>query len=85
MSTRRWYRNWKTNGDFCAYCGEFIQGNTFTIDHIKPKSLGGKNIKSNYAPSCKRCNVFKGDLTAEEYIKKHTTSRKYFEAYMQHI
>lgn len=32
-----------------------------TIDHIFPKSKGGKNILKNYQTLCKDCNVEKGD------------------------
>ena len=32
-----------------------------TIDHIKPKSKGGKDHVSNYQPMCMACNTIKAD------------------------
>ena len=45
--------------------GELIM---LTIDHIKPKSKGGKNHVKNYQNLCKICNELKSD-TYEEPIK----------------
>jgi len=37
-----------------------------TIDHIKPKSKGGKNHVSNYQPMCMVCNSVKADTWEEK-------------------
>lgn len=42
---------------YCEKDGDFI---LMTKDHIYPKSLGGPNIMSNYAPMCSPCNRKKG-------------------------
>ena len=36
-------------------------GIEITVDHIKPKSLGGQNKLENYQPMCLECNVNKGN------------------------
>jgi hypothetical protein len=36
-------------------------GMEITIDHIKPKSLGGRNVIENYQTMCLECNVNKGN------------------------
>lgn len=37
-----------------------------TIDHIKPKSKGGRNHVKNFQPMCKVCNEIKSDTWEEE-------------------
>lgn len=46
----------------CAYCGEW--GNT--VDHILPRSRGGKDTWRNTITSCQKCNNKKDDCTPEE-------------------
>jgi hypothetical protein len=36
-------------------------GVEITIDHIKPKSMGGKDTLENYQPMCSLCNYEKGN------------------------
>ena len=42
----------------CEYCHspERISGSRFTIDHIRPRSLGGSDDFENLALACSRCN-----------------------------
>ena len=42
----------------CRGCGV---AHNLTIDHIIPKSRGGKNSMDNYQTLCKACNLAKGD------------------------
>jgi len=44
-------------GGLCAYCR--CQRAT-TLDHIKPRSKGGSNLRSNLVPACVECNHSKG-------------------------
>lgn len=50
----------------CAYCGDIFKAHALTIDHVTPKSRGGKNTWVNTVTSCKPCNVHKADRTPEE-------------------
>ncbi len=52
------------DGFKCAYCGAERQ--RLTIDHIIPKSKGGKANFENCVSSCKPCNNKKGDRTPRE-------------------
>lgn len=50
----------------CQYCGVYVNGERVTIDHILPKSRGGKHEWTNVVLSCKRCNAKKSDRTPGE-------------------
>jgi 5-methylcytosine-specific restriction endonuclease McrA len=60
----RWSRSGvlERDGRVCGYCG----GTASTIDHITPRSRGGKNIWSNTVAACGGCNQRKGDRTPQE-------------------
>lgn len=50
----------------CQYCGEKFPFSKLTIDHIIPKSRGGKNTWGNLVAACSCCNQSKGNKTPEE-------------------
>jgi 5-methylcytosine-specific restriction endonuclease McrA len=50
----------------CQYCGIKPGIAELSIDHIIPKSLGGKNGWLNCTTACKTCNFNKGNLTLEK-------------------
>lgn|SRR5690606_3843634 len=47
----------------CQYCGAREH---LTLDHVIPKSKGGKSHWDNLVTACQRCNSIKGDQTPEE-------------------
>ena len=54
----------------CAYCG--TRKERLSIDHIIPKSRGGKTNFENCVAACKACNLRKGGRTPNEarmYLK----------------
>lgn len=46
----------------CAFCG----GKATTIDHVLPRSKGGKNSWKNTVSACSPCNNRKADRTPEQ-------------------
>jgi 5-methylcytosine-specific restriction endonuclease McrA len=44
----------------CVYCGETYDLHELTLDHVRPKCLGGEDLTSNLVPSCWKCNQDKG-------------------------
>lgn len=53
----------RRDGGECQYCGSRRQ---LTIDHVVPRSKGGKTSWTNLVTACNRCNVNKGDKTPEQ-------------------
>jgi hypothetical protein len=56
-------------GRTCAYCGK--TNVPLEVEHIVPKSRGGTDRVSNLTLSCRKCNLKKGDQTAEEFGYPH--------------
>ncbi len=52
------------DGFRCAYCGD--HRDRLSIDHIVPKSRGGKTTFENCVSACKTCNLKKGGRTPSE-------------------
>ena len=46
----------------CAYCGR----SAHTIDHVFPRSRGGKNTWENLVAACAKCNSLKSNRTPAE-------------------
>jgi 5-methylcytosine-specific restriction endonuclease McrA len=47
----------------CVYCGTHED---LTLDHVIPRSRGGRSSWDNLTTACKRCNAKKGDFMPEE-------------------
>ena len=52
----------KRDGFKCVYCGKTPPGIILEIDHIEPKSEGGKDDINNFVTSCFDCNRGKGKI-----------------------
>ena len=50
----------------CQYCSKKLTIKTATVDHVLPKSRGGKNTWQNTVIACGRCNNKKDCKTPEE-------------------
>jgi len=49
------------DGLACAWCGGSVEeGRTLSLDHLKPRSKGGKNDATNLVTACLRCNRKRG-------------------------
>lgn len=61
----------KRDNHTCVYCGFDGKKNRekLTLDHVFPKSKGGKDEWENLVTCCKTCNGEKGDLMLEEWGK----------------
>ena len=52
----------KRDGFQCVYCGKCPPAVVLEVDHIEPKSKGGKNDINNYVTACFDCNRGKRDI-----------------------
>ena len=50
----------------CQYCSKEEESKVLTIDHVLPRSKGGKNTWENLVTACKKCNQKKGNKTPKE-------------------
>jgi len=54
----------------CQYCGRMQPSSDLTLDHVLPRSRGGKNTWENVVAACKPCNHRKGNRTpAEAHVR----------------
>lgn len=53
----------KRDSGRCQYCGSTRD---LTLDHVLPRSKGGKTSWDNLITACKSCNSRKGDRTPQE-------------------
>lgn len=50
----------------CQYCGKKFPTTELSLDHVVPKSQGGKSTWENIVCCCVKCNVKKGGRTPEQ-------------------
>lgn len=50
----------------CQYCGKRFSKPDLTIDHVLPRSRGGRDTWENLVLACVRCNLRKGSRTPDE-------------------
>ncbi|HEW79024.1 MAG TPA: HNH endonuclease [Phycisphaerales bacterium] len=47
----------------CQYCGKRYPTSELSLDHVIPRSMGGKSLWGNIVCACVKCNVKKGGRT----------------------
>lgn len=58
----------------CFYCGidmhldEKRDSTRMTLDHLTPKSKGGKAVASNFVGACHGCNLKRGNKSIAEFV-----------------
>jgi len=51
------------DGNRCQYCGRKFKTTELSIDHVVPRSRGGRTLWNNVVCACMACNVRKGGRT----------------------
>ena len=62
-------------GGKCAYCGKDLPAKGWHVDHIDPclrghAGIGGSDGIENLNPACRRCNLWKGGMSLEEFRRE---------------
>jgi|MDTD01.2.fsa_nt_gb 5-methylcytosine-specific restriction endonuclease McrA len=60
----------------CQYCGSHFPTSELSIDHVIPKSQGGRDTWENLVCACIRCNAKKGGRTPKQAHMKLITVPK---------
>ena len=50
----------------CQYCGKRYPTSELSLDHVIPRSMGGKSVWENIVCACTTCNVKKGGRTPHQ-------------------
>ena len=54
------------DGNHCQYCGKRSVSSELSLDHIIPRSMGGKTSWENIVCACTKCNIQKGGRTPKQ-------------------
>jgi 5-methylcytosine-specific restriction endonuclease McrA len=54
------------DNDTCQYCGKNLPRSDLNLDHVMPRTQGGKTTWENVVCSCVPCNLKKGGRTPEQ-------------------
>lgn len=79
-ATRKWGGHWISDVDrlaiyirdsfMCAYCGRDLRNASardVTLDHLLPRSKGGKHSSRNLVTACRSCNSARGNRPWVDY------------------
>ncbi|MGF6951010.1 5-methylcytosine-specific restriction endonuclease McrA [Neobacillus sp. B4I6] len=72
----------------CIYCGaqEEPDGSAFHLEHVIPRSQGGRDHISNLVISCKSCNSKKGNRPVIDfYLSEESFTEENFHTLVQYI
>jgi 5-methylcytosine-specific restriction endonuclease McrA len=62
----------------CWYCGVLLAKEESTLDHVIPRSAGGRTRLGNLVLACKSCNMRKGSLSLEQYRERHNNGELFW-------
>ncbi len=62
MTKTKALKLWENSQGICCFCFCDLNRENITIEHIKPRGIGGRHKFSNLRLSCESCNNKKGKL-----------------------
>jgi len=63
-------------GRRCFYCMGRVTARTRCLDHVVPQVQMGSNSYRNLVSSCMGCNVLKGEMPAEDFLRRLCRERR---------
>ncbi len=72
------YLDRKFSGDKprkCWMCACLLTRGTASVDHLQPKSKGGKDRADNYRLACKSCNAARGNKVIPKRLRLELQGR----------
>lgn len=69
----------------CVYCGERLEPDELTVDHVQPRVKGGDHSRGNLVACCRRCNLEKGGMPAWAFLADRPDLRANFLRFARHI
>ena len=68
----------------CQFCGATPGRAHLTLDHVLPRSRGGRSVWENLVTACRPCNTRKGSRTPEEarMQMRRTPARPHYLAFL---
>ena len=68
---------WRKTAGHCAYCGKVLDRDKgWHLDHVVPRSKGGRWTESNFVAACPTCNLRKSCMSPQEF-KTYLAKRIY--------
>jgi len=65
------------DGNHCQYCGKRHPTSELSLDHVIPRSQGGKTTWENVVCACMKCNIKKGGRTPDQaHLRLINTPKK---------
>lgn len=72
----------------CQYCGTQIDTRSASIDHVVPRSRGGRTSWHNVVLACQPCNHKKADMLPEEcglHLKRNPRAPSWLDILQMHL
>ena len=63
---------WKRDGGRCVWCSAAAWPRDRTVEHLLPRSRGGRDGSQNLLPACRACNRARRSQSAVAYARART-------------
>jgi HNH endonuclease len=57
------------DGPSCVWCGRELWRRDLTVEHVVPRSRGGRTTSENTVVACRSCNRRRGSRPVDAYVR----------------